>query len=173
MKLRHRRRLRALGLRALRLIRRHYVSMISAVVLSVAGGVALTSASFELPDTTPEAGAGAAPAAILADAAVRASPAPLVRPARQRRQAIIYLVMDETQGDHLVETHSNLIWDNHMTEDYQSLAVDYLVANSPETESDAIRELNYYIEMAAMRHVDLRVIDLRPGRGLAANSGAP
>jgi hypothetical protein len=154
-------------------VRRHYVSFVSAAVLGVAAGFALTSASFELPaskgDPVPVVVGQAAgfPTAV-------ATPAPaaalVVRPPRQ---VIVYLVSERAEGDRLVLTHNRLVWDNVIVEPYQDVIVRYLIAGTPESEAQAIGSLNYFIEIASLHRDDLRIIDLRPGRSAAAIGATP
>ena len=173
MKPRHRRRLRIAGLRAPRTVRRYYVSLVSASVLAFAGAVALTSASFELPDTVDGSLAEPAPASalVVSTAAVSRDTGGLV--ARPARQVIVYIVAERAQGDRLILTHNGLVWDNLIADEYQGTIVRYLLADTPQNEANAIRELNYFIELAELHDDDLRIIDLRQGRGLAANAGLP
>jgi hypothetical protein len=175
MNLRHRRRLRILGLRALRIARRHYVSLVSAAVLAVAATVALTSASFELPST--EGGAAPPPAQEqalqLPAAAPTATPTATAASTRLPRQVLVYLVSDRAEGDRLILTHNRLVWDNVIVEPFQDVIVRYLIAGTPETEATAIGSLNYFIEIAQLHDDDLRIIDLRPGRSAAAIGVAP
>jgi hypothetical protein len=171
-----RRRLRLLVRRMLRVARRHYVSAISAAILAAVAGLALTSASFELADVAPETAAdqdAGATALFLDQASPASSPTGAASAPPRRPLALVYLVMDEERGESVVQTHRSLVWDTHLLEEYRPQIVTYLVAGTPETESNAIRNLNYYIEESARRRFDLRIVDLRPGRGLAADAGEP
>jgi hypothetical protein len=169
-----RRRLRVLWLRALRVARRHYVSLLSATVLAGAAGVVLTSASFELAGSPANGAASAAVEAIPAPGNRTLSQAAAVpTPERTWRLAIVYLVEDEAHGQRIIETYSTLVWDNRRPDDFRAPLIRYLVAGTPEAELDAIRNLNYFLEVATVHQFDLQVVDLRPGRGVAADRSEP
>jgi hypothetical protein len=93
---------------------------------------------------------------------------------RPRRQAIVYVVTTEAEGTEVLATHNRLIWDS-VTGDSPTSSPDihYVVAGTPEEQSEAIQTLNNYIELSTLLRIDLRIIDVRPGRGVAANVAAP
>ena len=175
MNYRVRRRLRVLGLHGLRLLRRHYVTLMSAIILAVTGALALTSTSFEIAKGNQEGTAQAATTLLPPSPAPQDSRASPALPVRQRRLVIVYLVEDDDQKRKASDTFGGLIWDNHLETGGQDRVIDrqYVLAGTPEAESTAIRLLNYYLEIAAARQFDLRVVDLRSNRASAANTASP
>ena len=172
-----RRRLQALGLRAQRGLRRHYVSLISVTVLAVAATQALTAPGFENePSSTSTVSEAAfAPAAVpsmSAPATIATVTERLELRARQRRLALVYLVMNEAEGKQIVQTYRTLIWDMPAPEAMRPVTVQYLIADTIEAEAAAVQLLNALAGFVSQQEVDLRVIDVRPGRR-PANTGAP
>jgi hypothetical protein len=168
-----RRRLRVITHRGLRLARRNFVTLVSACVLGVAAYLALTSGGFDSPrnaGTTAQADSVASAVPAVATP-TRASVALSARP---RHLAIVYVVTTEEQGANVLATHNRLVWDTITGDEPPNLPdIHYVVAGTPEEQSLTIQQLNTYIEVANLQGFDLEVIDLRPGRGVAANTGSP
>lgn len=164
MKRRSRRHARLLTLRTLRFARRHYVTAVSGAVLAVAAVLALTSAGPGQGVGAPQAGEQrvSVSASSLAPATY-ASTRPLPATPRRSRPLIFYLVDNEVQGAAVMQTHALLKWDNRQPGGDTSPLVRYLVAATPQQEARAIQALNYYLEVAAQRGLDLRVVDIRAG----------
>jgi hypothetical protein len=150
------------------------VSLVSAVVLAVAGMVAVTHTGFQPSADPVRAGAlaGASPLAV-AQTTIRSNPPASRRP---RRLAVVYFVLTEKQGADLLATHGALVRDSVFLEGGDPARfpeVHYLVAGTREEESLAIQRFNVYVELASQQRIDLQVIDLRPGRRPDANAASP
>ncbi len=154
------------GLRALRLLRRHYVTLISFLVVGAVGALALTSHDF---DVASGAVSENAPPEEQAGISNLAPPFPTVTPTLtgHRPLALVYLVTDDTQANKLTLTYSTLVWDTVLTDPEYTLhtpPVHVLVAGTPKAESAAIERLNRLIQAADMQGLDLRVVDLRSAK---------
>jgi hypothetical protein len=170
MNVRHRRRIRFAILLSVRFSRLHWVTFVSAAVLGVTGALTLTNTGFEHLTPRSDVAVLAASTPIPAATTAPPSPTPGFAPAF-RRQAIVYVVQDQRQGEALVTTHGNLIWDTQQIDrgaQDRLPEVHYVVASTPELQSEAIQRLNYLIEAAAILQVDLRIVDIRPGHGVPA-----
>ena len=174
MSTRTRRRLRVIAYRRLRTARRHFVTMVSACVLGSAGYLALTSGGFDSPGNA----AGTIMQADTPSPAVQAVAAPprasVVLSARPRRQAIVYVVTTESEGADVLASHNRLVWDSLPSDSPGNIPdIHFVVAGTSEEQSLAIQRLNGYIEASSLLRIDLQIIDLRAGRGVAANTGTP
>ena len=163
------RRYKLLFLRSSRLLRLHAMKLVTGVVLIAVAGIALRNDAFEVGTTHQEATSATLGAESTATAPAQI-PLPATSPPRQREHALVYLVTDDFHAWQIASTLSTLVWDNP---EARAPHVHFLVAGTPETQAAAIQQLNGLIEIASMQRVDLRVLDLRPGRGVPATATAP
>jgi hypothetical protein len=138
-------------LRAWHVVRRHHLSLLSAVVLAVALVVAMTSDSI-----SHESGPTLEPATDRPPVATVAASTP----PRRRAMLNLYLLQSEQQRQQVVSAINGdalaRISGPNVTE-----YVLYLLAGTPEDESAAIDRINFEVEVAAEGGFDVRVIDLR------------
>ena len=174
MSLRLRRRLRILCGRGPRILRRHAVSVVSVCVLAGAAYVASTNGGFE----SPRGAVGESPQSNTAVSEAQAIVTPTstsirITP-RPRSKAIVYVVSTQEEGLEVLATHNRLVWDTLAGDTPTHLPdIRILVAGTPEEQSQAIQTLNSYVEVGPLLRIDFQVIDLRPGREFAANTGTP
>jgi hypothetical protein len=147
-----RRRWRLYALRTRSLVRHHYFSLISAVVLGGAGVLAVTGGDF---------GDGSS----LAGPAIQASDqtaSSVIQARKTQARRMIYYIVDSREQ--LVEMQAAMRGDMatlRSTADYDYGQVVYLLLDSPSEESFWARFLTGLVESAPRDGYELRIIDLR------------
>jgi len=137
---------------SLRLLRTHYLSLVSAAVLSVLAFLVLTSDSFE----SREPGRSTATRSVQneSDAALAAQPRP------RRPTVLFYVVEDGEQRDAIADAVAS----DRFAFDRGTPPVDYivyLIAGTKDEEAQTIERLNFEEWAAQQGGVDMRVIDVR------------
>jgi hypothetical protein len=148
-----RRRLRLYALRTVSLVRHHYFSLVSAIILAGAGVLAVTGGDFG--DGTSQAGP-----------AVQSTREPLqtvVAGSRQTqaRRLIYYIVDSEEQQAEMQAAMRGDMATLRNTVGYDYGQVVYLLLDTPAEESFWARFLNELVESAPREGYELRIIDLR------------
>ena len=139
-------------------LRKHGMTVVSAVLIAAISLLALRNDAFEV-----QTGEEFEAPAVAARAPLPPAPSPTPTPRPPREQALVFLVVDDFHAWQIAGTFSTLVWD---TPQSREPYVHFLVAGTPETQSAAIQQLNGLIEAATLHQVDLRVVDLRPDRGV-------
>jgi hypothetical protein len=136
-------------LRGLRLLRQHYLTLVSASVLAALAVIVLTSDSFESRD------AGSTPKT----AAVDEAASPIVPPPH-RPIVLFYVVNDAAQRDEIAAAvHADR--DAFGAGGPPIDTIVYLIAGTKQEESRTIERLNFEEIAAELSGVEMRVIDVR------------
>ena len=159
--LRTRRRARALGLRCLRVARKHHFSLVSLAILGATLTITLTSSSFEIQGNAPSAAAALSATASLPVA----SPAP-AQPAStsdvEPRSVVYYFVSSQQQIDDMHQAlHRDLV--DEALVDYKPLhnvTRVFILVGDHRDEGDALELLRQQALIPADGYV-VRVVDLR------------
>lgn len=135
-----------LGHVAWQIVRRHFFTLSSALVLAVLTFLVLSSDSFESKSESTPTGDR--------EAAVEVVPRPI------RPKVLFYIVEDGAQRDALASAvqADRFAIDGPPPADY----VVYLLAGTPAEEAQTIARLNFEEFAAQQSRVDMRVIDVRP-----------
>jgi hypothetical protein len=159
---RRRRRLRVLLLRGLRLTRRHYLSLVSAVIVAVVFGVALTNASFEL-----DAGVAAQPEAVAPSAplpAATASPVPTPAPTEEPAPKVVYYIVESVEQAWALagaRRADAVYFAAQGLPPFPPTSAYYVMYESREEELEGQRLLHELAYMAPNYGIDFYVVDLR------------
>jgi hypothetical protein len=148
-----RRRWRLYALRTRSLVRHHYFSLISAVVLGGAGVLAVTGGDF---------GDGSSLAGPAIQASDQTASSVIQAPRKTQARRMIYYIVDSREQ--LVEMQAAMRGDMatlRSTADYDYGQVVYLLLDSPSEESFWARFLTGLVESAPRDGYELRIIDLR------------
>jgi hypothetical protein len=147
-----RRRALLFATRSLRLLRRHYLSLISAAVLSLLAFLVVTGNSFESRQP-----AQPAPVRSVQN---ESDAAPAIQPHPRRTSVLFYLVEDARQRDVIADAVAS----DRFAFESGTPPVDqiiYLIAGTKEEEARTIDRLNFEEWAAQQSRVDMRVIDVR------------
>lgn len=137
------------GTGAWRVLRQHYFSFVSAIVIAVLFGLVMTSESFVGDDQRPRSASPAAQAA----QERRDIPPP------RRRLSALYFVLD-SEEQRLAVSEAVAADESHRGEQIYDYIV-YLIAGTPEQESRTIARLDFDGLFAQQNGIDMRVIDIR------------
>ena len=146
-----RRRVRVFTGRGLRLLRTHFFSLLSAVVIGVAFFYAMTSSSFT---------SGTAPAAPPVAAAGTARPMPLIyaRPA----SIIYYIVSSEEQRQAIIGAmQSDQAFRAAVNSSSNPDEVGFFISTNAEDDSNISGLVENMLETARQNGIGLRIIDIR------------
>ncbi len=143
---------RVVGLRALRVARRHHFSILTAAVLIGALAVVLTNAGFTRPATAPSV-----PAAAVLDAAPSLS-----LPSTDQDLLIYYIVdsLDEIDGIRNAMRGDMSYLQEQGLPPLEHTGVYFLLFQTPEEEAQGARLLTQIAEMAPLEGFNLQVVDL-------------
>jgi hypothetical protein len=147
-----------MGLRGLRVVRKHHLSALSGAILIGALAVALTSPGFEIADSTTAEQASAAPEPALPLPALGNAPAPVYE-----ERWLVYFIVESVEQIRLLNatmrSDAFFIAEQGLPP-MRTTFVDYLLFNTPEEEAWGARFLNQMAEVAFFEGYNLQIVDL-------------